>query len=283
MKPKFALFSVAALAFLCFSAASHASDVSLQWDPNTEPDIGGYKIYYKADNADLPFTGVGAQNGDSPVDTGKVTTFSINGLEDDHIYYFAVTAYDTSGYESLFSNIVSSEWRPKLLFPIQDEPATPLDFHFQWRAFAAPAGTTYTLYYGTDPNFASAPEALASAYLRKLSRNGGNGNTPLGLFVFAVALLFAIAQRVRQQQLASVAALGTLIVASGCGPSLLNKEVSNPTDTGVYFTETIPNVNETNVLITNLIPNTQYYWKVVAHSNGKTFTSKKGSFRTSDY
>lgn len=91
---------------------SYAKDVTLQWDPNTEPDIAGYKIYYNADTRELPFTGTGAAQGGSPVDVGKVVTASITGLEDGRGYYFAVTAYDSDGYESSFSNIVSLETVP---------------------------------------------------------------------------------------------------------------------------------------------------------------------------
>lgn len=96
----------AAIVFL-ITAAGNAATVQLQWDPNSEPDLAGYKIYYKADSPSLPFDGVGAVEGASPVDVHNITTATINGLDPNHSYNFAITAYNTEGVESSYSNIVS--------------------------------------------------------------------------------------------------------------------------------------------------------------------------------
>lgn len=85
----------------------HAASVQLQWDPNTESDLAGYRVYYKADSSALPFDGVEAVEGASPVDVHNITTVTINGLDPNHSYNFAVTAYNTAGAESSYSNIVS--------------------------------------------------------------------------------------------------------------------------------------------------------------------------------
>jgi hypothetical protein len=59
-------------------------------------DLGGYKVYY----------GLSSGNYTNSLDVGNVTTYKIYNLTPG-TYYFAVTAYDTSGNESDYSNEVS--------------------------------------------------------------------------------------------------------------------------------------------------------------------------------
>ena len=97
-------------AFLFFFAVtqSYALDVTLEWDPNTEPDLDGYKVYYKTGSSGPPYSGKGATEGDSPIDIGNVTTYSLHGLTDGITYFFVVTAYDTEDLESDYSNEVNT-------------------------------------------------------------------------------------------------------------------------------------------------------------------------------
>ena len=81
-----------------------AGSATLSWDaPTTNSDgtpltdLAGYKIYYGTDSAN--YTEI--------IDTGNTTSYQVNNLTDGLTYYFAVTAYDTSGNESAFSNEVS--------------------------------------------------------------------------------------------------------------------------------------------------------------------------------
>jgi hypothetical protein len=69
----------------------------LTWDPNTESDLGGYKVY----------AGTTPGSYSSPIDVGKLTSFEVINLESGKTYYFAVTAYNTSGQESGYSNEAS--------------------------------------------------------------------------------------------------------------------------------------------------------------------------------
>ena len=98
--------------FLFFFAVtqSYALDVTLQWDPNTEPDLDGYKVYYKTGSSGPPYNGTGATEGDSPIDIGNVTTYKPHGLTDGVTYFFVVTAYDNEvpPLESDYSNEVST-------------------------------------------------------------------------------------------------------------------------------------------------------------------------------
>jgi len=74
-----------------------AAQATLAWDPNTESDLAGYRIHY------------GTISGSYTVhtDVHNVTTYSLTDLTVGQTYYFAVTAYDTAGNESGYSNEVS--------------------------------------------------------------------------------------------------------------------------------------------------------------------------------
>ena len=69
----------------------------LSWDPNSEPNISGYRVYYG--------TASGVYN--QTADMGNVTQYLMSGLATGRTYFFTITAYDTSGNESLHSNEVS--------------------------------------------------------------------------------------------------------------------------------------------------------------------------------
>ncbi|WP_129125866.1 Ig-like domain-containing protein [Geomonas oryzae] len=101
-----ALLSVAILLIVA-PATSLATSVSLAWDPSPDPDLAGYRIYYQANSGAVPFQGTGAVEGNAPVDGRNSTTATISGLDPANSYYFAVTAYNSSGAESVYSNIVS--------------------------------------------------------------------------------------------------------------------------------------------------------------------------------
>lgn len=62
----------------------------LFWKANTEPDLAGYKLYW----------GTSPGNYDSSVTLGAVTSHKITGLTEHLTYFFALSAYDTSGNES---------------------------------------------------------------------------------------------------------------------------------------------------------------------------------------
>ena len=108
MKRQFLLHSIlTALLLLFLSVSAWGKTVTLSWDASPS-SVTGYKIYYDVDSSTAPFEGSGANEGSSPVDVGNVLTFTLNGLADTDDHYFAVTAYDGSGNESVYSNTVHS-------------------------------------------------------------------------------------------------------------------------------------------------------------------------------
>lgn len=86
----------AALLWLACAGSALAADVTLAWDANTESDLAGYKVYY----------GTASGVYGTPITIGTQTTYTVTGLPPG-TYYFAVTAYNTSGLESGYSNEVS--------------------------------------------------------------------------------------------------------------------------------------------------------------------------------
>jgi chitodextrinase len=73
---------------------------TLAWDPVIHPNLGGYRLYYGI----APRTYL--QPAGSGVSVGNSTSFTVTGLTRGTRYYFAVTAFDTSNNESVFSNEV---------------------------------------------------------------------------------------------------------------------------------------------------------------------------------
>ena len=73
---------------------------TVTWNPNTEPDLAGYKVYAGTQSR------VYTQTYDVPI-ARNTTLQVIGGLDSALIWYFAVTAYDTSSNESVFSAEVS--------------------------------------------------------------------------------------------------------------------------------------------------------------------------------
>ena len=76
--------------------------------PNHIPFLSALQIgnlYYKKDGAAAPpFDGTGATAGAAPIDVGKVTTYTVTGLDDNATYHFALTAYsgsEESGYSAI--------------------------------------------------------------------------------------------------------------------------------------------------------------------------------------
>ena len=45
------------LMLIAVATQASAKDATLVWDPNTEPEIVGYNIYYRTDTPTLPFNG----------------------------------------------------------------------------------------------------------------------------------------------------------------------------------------------------------------------------------
>src|SRR5215469_1544742 len=96
---------VLVLLFLCISARGSTSSATLTWQPNTDPAVVGYRVYY----------GGASGNYTNEVSVGNVTSAVISGLMAGNTYYFAATAYDAYGDESGFSNEISYNIPPSVI------------------------------------------------------------------------------------------------------------------------------------------------------------------------
>ena len=100
-------FNIAGVLFIIMSALgtiAHAYDVTLAWDPNNEPDLAGYNVYINQVGPGPPYY---------QLDTVSLTEiepdnplYTATGLKEESYYCFVMTAYDSEGFESKFSNEV---------------------------------------------------------------------------------------------------------------------------------------------------------------------------------
>jgi Fibronectin type III domain len=87
------------LILLAWVLLTGTSALMVTWDANRESDLAGYRLHY----------------GEAPgmyhtrLDVGLFTSAVISGLSPGQRYYVAVTAYDTSGNESAYSQEVSQK------------------------------------------------------------------------------------------------------------------------------------------------------------------------------
>jgi hypothetical protein len=91
-------FIVAIASVLLARAPDCAAQVPLAWNPSEDPNVAGYNVYYGTVSGDYTAT----------VNAGYTTTYIVSNLQAGSIYYFAVTAYDSYGNESNYSNEVSA-------------------------------------------------------------------------------------------------------------------------------------------------------------------------------
>lgn len=105
------LFCLIALAILLspfFSSISFAKNVTLGWDCNPEPDLEGYIIYRKEGSPGPPYQ-YSSTLPEDDLSNPLIPVVTLTGLKEATEYYVAVTAYDTEGNESYFSDQVCVE------------------------------------------------------------------------------------------------------------------------------------------------------------------------------
>jgi hypothetical protein len=84
---------------LCLALAVRADQsVTLAWDPSTDPEVLGAIVYWGNASRNYPYH----------TNVGNVTRATVNGLQTGLTYYFAVTATNSAGLESDYSNEVST-------------------------------------------------------------------------------------------------------------------------------------------------------------------------------
>ncbi len=111
------------LIFLLTGTLLFAQQVEIRWEPNTDHDLAGYKIYY----------GKSKRYYKNWITVGNQTAFTFKTFPDTGRIHLALTAYDSTGNESLFSDevvfyvYVDSLLRQKFqLLPNHPNPFNPV-------------------------------------------------------------------------------------------------------------------------------------------------------------
>ena len=114
---------ILAMVLFFVGPAFAASNVSFQWDPNTESDLAGYKLYQGTSSG--LYDSVVA---DIPAGTETVTLFDVP----DGTYFWALTAYDLDDNESGYSNEVTESLDSTAPTPPQNFIRTLIEKILAW-------------------------------------------------------------------------------------------------------------------------------------------------------
>jgi PKD repeat protein len=87
--------------FLSIINSSAATQVAMEWTPNTEPDLAGYRVFCREQSQYYDFA--------NPSWEGTVPYCTIYDLDETKAYCFVVRAFDTEEFESGNSNEVCQE------------------------------------------------------------------------------------------------------------------------------------------------------------------------------
>ena len=89
-------------------AETNTRNAKLEWLLSQESDAAGYKVYYgPVSRYEDGFSGYSFMKDLSPAEyqsTGSTAEFVLTGLDVGQTYWVSITAYDSSGNESTFSN-----------------------------------------------------------------------------------------------------------------------------------------------------------------------------------
>lgn len=116
----FCNLSFAFLIVFLIPSPAQSGWIELDWQPNAESDLSGYKVYY----------GKSSRNYDHVLDVGRTTYFRVNNLDLGEHFFFAVTAYDYAGNESDFSSEVDAVVTQASDETAGEETLLPLAYNF---------------------------------------------------------------------------------------------------------------------------------------------------------
>ena len=101
-RPSFTALFFSAIITLFSTVPAVAASVTLTWDRNQEPDIAGYLVYVGTEPHTYTITKLVIDSSRTPAQR----IYTIDGLEEGRIYYFAIRAVDLSGQVSDYSQEV---------------------------------------------------------------------------------------------------------------------------------------------------------------------------------
>jgi hypothetical protein len=101
---RFFLAGISVLIISTLGAPARGSEVTLAWDSNAEPDLAGYNVYINQVGPGLPYYQLDSVTLDEIEPDNPM--YTATGLKSESYYCFVLTAYDSEGFESGFSNEV---------------------------------------------------------------------------------------------------------------------------------------------------------------------------------
>lgn len=121
-----------------------AQSVTLAWNPNSETNLAGYRLYWGTGSRNYTFS--------NQVLVPK-TDNTVSNLTGGVKYYFAVTAYTTDGLESDYSDEVS--YTVPFMFPValsvNNVANNGRNVRLNWTVTPEPHWQSYKVYVGNSP------------------------------------------------------------------------------------------------------------------------------------
>ena len=90
-KPGFLVFTIAAGWLALFATARAEQSVTLAWNPGTDANVVGYRVYTREENKTTPV---------STNNVGGLTQVKLSGLKEGLRYTFTVKSYNALGAEN---------------------------------------------------------------------------------------------------------------------------------------------------------------------------------------
>ena len=106
------------------ASGAGAGVVTLAWDPSG-PEVAGYRVHYGLNSR------AGSSVYASVIDVGPQTSFSVPNLAVGTTYFFAVTAYNSLGVESDFSDEIAYTPPLRIAAAAVDESGATLSWQSQ--------------------------------------------------------------------------------------------------------------------------------------------------------
>jgi hypothetical protein len=276
---------------IVFAQVAAAGDVTLLWDPSTEPELAGYQVCY----------GTSSRQYTTVVNVGNVTTYTVSGLAVG-TYYFSARTYDSAGLQSDYSNEVttvvsgSSDTTPPVISAIASSSITSSAATIAWTTNeAADSQVKYgsSIGYGLTTPLNSTPATAHSVALtglaaattyhyQVLSRDAAGNLAASGDFTFTTPAVADITPPVISAVSSSSITSSAATIAWTTNETADSRVEYGPTTS--YGSSTALNtamVKAHSQTLTSLSPDTTYYYRVKSKdAAGNEAVSGSYSFST---